>query len=46
MRKSRVTPKKYVTISHLELVAAILSLKVAALIRRRLNIEARMRPFG
>ena len=39
MRKSRVTSKKYVTIPHLELVAAVLSLKIAALIRRELDIE-------
>ena len=39
MGKSRVTSKKYVTIPHLELVAAVLSLKIAALIRRELDIE-------
>ena len=37
--KSRVTPKKYVTIPRLELVAAVLSVKIAALIRRKLDIE-------
>ena len=39
MRKSRVTPKKYVTAPHLELVVAVLSVKIAALIRRKLDIE-------
>ena len=39
MRKSRVTSKNYVTIPRLELVAAVLSLKIAALIRRELDIE-------
>ena len=39
MVKSRVTPKKYVTIPYLELVAAVLSVKIAALIRRELDIE-------
>ena len=39
MGKSRVTPKKYVTIPRLELVAAVLSVKIAALIRRELDIE-------
>ena len=46
MGKSRVTPKKYVTIPHLELVAAVLSVKIAALIRRQLDMNGRMRPFG
>ena len=32
--KSRVTPKKYVAITRLELVAAVLSVTIAALIRR------------
>ena len=39
MGKSRVIPKKYVTIPRLELVAAVLSVKSAALIRRELNVE-------
>ena len=39
MPKSRVTPKKYVTIPCLELVAAVLSVKIAALIRMELDIE-------
>ena len=39
MGKSRVTPKKYVTIPHLELVAAFLSVKIAALIRAELDIK-------
>ena len=37
--KSRVTPKEYVTIPHLELVAAVLSVRIAALTRRELDIE-------
>ena len=39
MGKSGVTPKKYVTIPHLELVAAVLSVTIAVLIRRKLDIE-------
>ena len=39
MGKSRATPKKYVTIPRLELVAAVLSMKIADLIIRELNIE-------
>ena len=39
MGKSRVTPKKYVTIPRLELVAAVLSVKIAALTGRELDIE-------
>ena len=39
MAKSRVTPKKYVTIPCLELVAAVLSVKIAALIRMELDNE-------
>ena len=39
MGKSRVTLKKYVTLPCLELVAAVLSVKIAALIRRKLDIE-------
>ena len=45
MGKSRVTPKKYVTIAHLELVAAVLSVKIAALIRRELDIEWKNETF-
>ena len=46
MPKSRVTPKKYVTIPCLELVAAVLSVKIAALIRMELDLNGRMGPFG
>ena len=45
MGKSRVTPKNYVAISHLELVAAVLSVKIAALIRRELDIEWKNETF-
>ena len=45
MGKSRVTPKKYVTIPRLELVAAVLSMKIAALIRRELNTEWKNETF-
>ena len=41
MGTSRVTPKKYKTIPRLELVAAFLSVKIAALIRRVLGIECK-----
>ena len=37
--KSRVAPKKYVAIPCLKLVAAVLSVTIAALIRRELDIE-------
>ena len=37
MGKSRETPKKYVTIPRLKLVAVVLSMKKAALIRRELD---------
>ena len=45
MGKSRETPKKYVTIPRLKLVAVVLSMKKAALIRRELD-NGRMRPLG
>ena len=45
MGKSRVIPKKYVTILHLELVASVLSVKIAALIRRELDIEWKNETF-
>ena len=45
MGKSRVTPKKYVTLPCLELVATVLSVKLAALIRRELEIERKNEPF-
>ena len=46
MGKMRVTPKKYMTILRLELVAAVLSVKIAALIKRRLNIECKNENFS
>ena len=47
MGKSRVTPKKYVTISRPKLVAAVLSVtkKIVALIRRELDIEWKNETF-
>ena len=45
MGQSRVIPKKYVTILHLELVASVLSVKIAALIRRELDIEWKNETF-
>ena len=45
MGKSRVTPKKYVTIPRPELIAAVLSVKIAALIRRELDIEWKNETF-
>ena len=46
MGRSRVTPKKHMTIPRLKLVAAVLSVKIAALIRKELDIEWKSRPFG
>ena len=47
MGKSRVTPKKYVTISRPKLVAAVLSVtkKIVALIRRELDVEWKNETF-
>ena len=45
MGKSRVTPKKYVTIPRLELVAAVLSVKIEVLLRRKLYIEWKNETF-
>ena len=45
MPKSRVTPKKYVTIPCLELMAAALSVKIAALIRMELDTEWKNETF-
>ena len=45
MGKSRVIPKKYVTIPRLELVVAVLSVKIAALIRRELDFEWKNETF-
>ena len=45
MGKSGVTPEKYVTIPSLKLVAAVLSVKIAALIRRELDIEWKNEAF-
>ena len=36
--KSRVTPKKFLSTSRLELTAAVLSVKIACLIRKELNL--------
>ena len=43
--KSRVIPKKYVTIRRLKLVAAAFSLNIAALIRRKLDIKWKNETF-
>ena len=45
MGKSRVTPKKYATIPCQELVAAVLSVKIAVLIRRELGTEWKNETF-
>ena len=45
MGKSSVTPKKYVTIPRQESVAAVLSVKIAAPIRRELDIEWKNETF-
>ena len=39
MGKARVTPKKFVSIPRLELVAATLSVKTAKFLRKKLNID-------
>ena len=39
MGKARVTPKKFVSIPRLELVAATLSVKMAKFLRKKLNID-------
>ena len=45
MGKLRVTSKKHVTVPFLELVAAVLSVKIAALIRTELDIEWKNETF-
>ena len=45
MGKSRVTSKKYVTIPCLELVAAVLSVEIAAQIKRELDTEFKNETF-
>ena len=39
MGKARVTPKKFVSIPRLELVAATLSVKMTKFLRKKLNID-------
>ena len=39
MAKARVTPKKFVSIPLLELVAAVLAVKIFALIKKELEME-------
>ena len=45
MRKSRVTPKIYVIIPRMKLAAAVLSVQMAALIRRELDNEWKNETF-
>ena len=45
MGKLRVTSKKYVAMPLLELVAAVLSVKIAALMRTELDIEWKNQTF-
>ena len=45
MRKSRVTPKMYVIIPRMKLAAAVLSVQIAALIRRELDNEWKNETF-
>ena len=45
MGKARVTPKKYISIPHLELVAATLSIKMAKLLKKKLNIDCLQETF-
>ena len=45
MRKSRLTPKIYVIIQPMKLAAALLSVQIAALIRRELDNEWKNETF-
>ena len=45
MGKARVTPKKFVSIPCLELVAATLSIKMANFLRKELNIDSLQETF-
>ena len=45
MGKPRLTPKKYMAIPCLELVGTVLSVKIAALIRRELEIDWKIETF-
>ena len=45
MGKARVSPKKYISIPHLELVAATLSVKMAKFIKKELNIDCPKKHF-
>ena len=46
MRKSSVTPKNYLTISYQELLATSLPVKIAALIRKEIDIEWKNETFS
>ena len=39
MAKARVTPRRFVSIPRLEIVAAVLAVKISALIRKELEME-------
>ena len=46
LEKSRVSPKKFISIPRLELIAAVLSVKVACLLKKELQIDGlKERPF-
>ena len=46
MGKARVTPKKYISISRLYLVAATLSIKMAKFLRKELNMTVSKKHFS
>ena len=45
MAKVKITPKKYILIPRLELVAATLSLKMEKFLRKELNIDSLQETF-
>ena len=46
MGKAGVTPKKFVSITRLELIAAVLSEKCGKFIKKKLQLDVHMKSFG